>query len=56
MNFERGKDPKEAMGLGLVQKIQEHGKIILDKYAYEFPRQQVLEQIEWEFEQGAQYR
>jgi hypothetical protein len=45
MRFERGKDPKESLELGMMAKVKKYAPDVLAMYQFELVNEETLEQI-----------
>ena len=48
MKFERGKDPKEALGIGLQEKLRKNVRIIVEKYKFNLANKKLRKDAEEE--------
>lgn len=48
MNFERGQDPKEALGIGLQEKLRKNVRIIVEKYKFNLANKKLRKDAEEE--------
>ena len=48
MKFERGKDPKEALGIGLQEKLRKNVRIIVEKYKFNLANKKIRKDAEGE--------
>jgi len=56
INFERGKDPRSTMGIGLEKEIEKFLKPIIEEHRYNLANAEIRKQAKEEFEKVSGYK